>query len=386
MARTGGKDRGLYQDRVTKRWYVRIAVHGVMKRFGQPTGFATKNSAKTFRDRLRTALLERRYFPDQQGSVQLLSSLVEEYLAGIHGKKTSYRDKKRHLTWWAARFPTRPILSLEARDIETALAALRKTSSPATANRYAQTLRAMMRKMVKPSSWVTELWERIELFPEPERVMPVYSSAQLDTLFARLSTDDACLVYLDLLLGLRESLLFSLRWEWLDWEQDVLQLPAFKRQPAFTLPLSHDARAIFAVLHQEHGCPKTGWVFPAPIQHTTRYNFTVHRNPHNWYLRTFKPILRELGMDLTFHALRRTWASMLGAHVPQRILQLLGNWQTGKVVERYCRPHDVHLRQGMEQVARSFGTARRVPRPKRRLSTRVHKLLKTRTRPRSSVG
>jgi|CXWL01.1.fsa_nt_gi integrase len=391
MARLGGIDRGLYSQKNAEgkpRWYVRIAIHGAMQRFGQPDGFLTKEDARTFRDRMRVAVRERRYFPGSHMTEATIPELTQSYLDSIEGKRASYRDKKRHLDWWGERFEKRLILSLDPLDIERGLTALRKQGcSPSTANRYAESLRSMMRKLVSPPSWVFDLWQKVELFDEDERVMPTYSPAQLELLFARLDRDDALLVYLDLLVGIRQSLFFAQRWEWLLWTHGAMQYPSFKRQKAFTLPLSGEALAILTVLHEEQGRPATGWIFPAKIQNSTRYNFAVHRDAHNWYTRIFKPVLIELNMEtLTFHALRRTWATALGSSAPQRILQLLGNWSDGKVTERYCRPHDASLREAMDSVAASFGTARKLPATKTRQSKTLRNLLKKRVRPRSSVG
>ena len=189
------------------------------------------------------------------------------------------------------------------------------------------------------------------------------------------------------LIGIRQGLFFALRWEWVIWKQAGLRLPSYKRQKAFWLPLSTDAMALLRSFHIEQGRPAKGWIFPAPIQNSTRFNPHIHQDAHNWYNRTFKPLLCQLGMGhLTFHALRRTWATALGEHVPQRVLQLLGNWADSKVTERYARPGDSSLRAGMELVARSFGTAKKLPRKQRSVSPRVRKLLKNNECPRSSVG
>lgn len=371
-------DRGLYQ--VGPRWYVRIAVHGQMQRFGKPHGFPTKAAARIFRDRLRASLRDRRHFPDQQRTTDHVADLCTAYLASIQGKKSSYRDIARHLHYWADRFPERPILTLQPVDIAHGLTELRARNSPATANKYAKSLKAMMRRTVKPFAWVLEFWRDVTLFPEEERVMPIYTTEQMDRLLAAASERDALLIYLNRLIGLRQGLFFALRWDYVQWEHAMLRLPSYKRQRAFTLPLSADAMAILQHLHAEQQRPATGWIFPAPIPGTTRWNFSVHRDPHNWYTRVFKPLLRSLDMGhLNFHTLRHSWATALGEHVPQRIMQILGNWSDPKMTARYAHPHDASLRAGMELVAASLATATLRPARKQRISKKLSKLLKNKT-------
>lgn len=369
------KDRGLYQER--GRWYLRMSVMGHRQRFGKPNGFPTKEAARIFRDRLHAALRERRYFPGSDQTGDTVEDLCDAYLVSIQGKKASYRDIKRHLQFWKTRFPTRPITTLQPFHISEGLSDLRKQCSAATANKYAKSFKAMMRRTVKPFSWVVEFWRDVELFPEEDRVMPIYTADEMDRLLAAATEHDALLIYLNRLLGLRQGLFFAMRWEWVQWDQELLRLPSYKRQKAFALPLSTDALAIVHHLHEQHGHPASGWVFPARISGTTRWNYAVHRDAHNWYTRTFKPLLRTLGLGhLNFHTLRHSWATALGEKMPQRIVQLLGNWADIKMTGRYSHPHERSLREGMEWVAESMNVAKKRPLSKMEVSEKLAKLLK----------
>ncbi len=359
-------DRGLYQ--VGKRWYLRIAVHGQMQRFGKPHGFRTKDEARIFRDRLRASVRDRGQFPGQERTGDTLDELRTAYLATIKGKRASYRDIAIQLHWWADRFPNRPILSLRPNDVSTAITALGERVSGTTANYYAANLRAMMRRMVKPFSWVLDFWRDVERFPMVQRVMPIYTAEDIQRIFAAATERDALLIYLNLLIGVRRATHFALRWEWVQWEHQLLQLPTIKRQKSFALPLSVTALEILGKFHGEQGKPREGWIFPARWQNSGRINPRIHMDPHNWYNRTFKPLLRGLGLGhLTFHALRRTWATALGRKAPQRIVQALGNWADVRVVGRYTIPQEDSMREGMEWVAQSLaqsvGTAILLPPP-----------------------
>jgi len=77
-----------------------------------------------------------------------------------------------------------------------------------------------------------------------------------------------------------------------------------------------------------------------------------HINAHNWYARRFAPAVRAAGLDgVTFHTLRKTWASRLGPHISTRVLQILGGWKSLEAVQRYCLPFEEAIRTAMEQAS-----------------------------------
>lgn len=296
-----------------------------------------------------------------------LAELVQAHLPTILNKRASYAQIRTRLEWWADRFKARPVLTLKAVDIERGMAALMASGlTGATANRYAAQLRHLMRKHVSPLAWVEELWRRIEWYDEPQPSLTPLTDQQEDRLYAALDFTDALYTRLDILIGLRLRQFFTLRWDWLDWAPGLLHLPSFKRHPARTLPLSQEALAIFAVLWEEQGRPESGWIFPRRQQTfigagrglwkpgPILIDRSAPLNPHNWYRRRYRPAIERAGLPetVTFHTLRKTWASRVGPHAPARILQILGGWRDSKVVERYCQPYEEAMRSAMEQGAR----------------------------------
>ena len=170
-------------------------------------------------------------------------------------------------------------------------------------------------------------------------------------LYAYLRPPDILLfTRLGLLLGIRAGQLISLRWEYWQRQVALLVLPKFKRHPARTLPLPHEAQEILRFLHQQQRQPVVGWVFPANKRPQ------MHANYRSWYRLRFLPALRaarlaELGPN--FHSTRHTWATELGsANVPARVLQLLGGWSSLAMVERYTRPALAAMIAGMAHSGR----------------------------------
>lgn len=312
-----------------------------------------------------------------------IAELRAAYLPTIEGKRASYKGIAQQLEWWADFFGAQPVLTITGPDVERGLLKLVSQGlQPSSANRYGSALRRLMNKLVSPLSWVDELWRRVELFPEPERVPIVLTVTQEERLYQHLAPQDALYTRLAVLLGLRIGQFFTLRWEWLSWEDELFWLPSFKRHPGRPLPVPREGLAILAVLAAQQGQPETGWVFPVwrqtfvkkggvfvPLPERT-LRLDQHVNPRNWYARNYKPKVLEakLPAGVVFHTLRKTWASRVGSRAPSRILQILGGWRESKVVERYCYPHEDVMRSAMEpgkvseQVSRLLEDQRHNPR------------------------
>lgn len=373
-------DRGLELRRTpegTKAWYARLLWFGQDRRFGP---FASKTEARNEYGRRKAELRDLRLRP---GEVKPTTATVDhtyrhDYLPSVQGRVSGYKNLTRYAEFWCARFKGRPWLSLAPSDVELAMADLRRTRldqhpggrRPATVNQYVQNLRYVMRKYVRPRAWVLDFWAAVTLDdPTKGRTPPtILTIEQEERLYQALDPDDALAVRLAVLTGLRLSHFFALRWDWVRWESQVLDISAFKRREARSLPLPLEAVAILAVLWEAQGRPEHGWVFPIRKQTyrgAGRGRWTKgpvirmptgHLNGHNWYNRRYAPAVKAAGLaplKVTFHTLRRTWASRIGSRAPGRILQILGGWSSLKQVEIYCHPHDTATRMAMEQGAQA---------------------------------
>jgi integrase len=332
-------------------------------------GFSSQAKARADYHARRTKVRHRREAGgDITPTKDTIAVLRDAYLLSIKGKRIAYADRKRHLDFWAERFKKQLILTIQPVQVEHALADLKAQHglSNATANRYAESLRRLMRKMVTPLAWVQEFWRKVELYDEPRPLPNPLSEERENQLYAALDVQDALYARLDVLTGLRLTQFFTLRWEYLWWDQALLDLPAFKRHPPRRLPLTQEAMAILSVLWDQQGRPKEGWVFPVRRPHWAGVVGKLrawhqkaeplidrdrHINAHNWYNRRYHPAVITAGLDgVTFHTLRKTWASRLGPFVPERILQILGGWQSVEPVKHYCSPFDGAIRDAIERA------------------------------------
>lgn len=303
---------------------------------------------------------QRQQFGTIRPTTATVETLIREHLQEIKGIASAYREQERFGLWWIKWIGKRPMLSIEPKDVRQAMAALKASGKKnATVNHYTKFLRHVMRALVKPKAWVIEFWGEVSLLDgRPEKKGAVYTVDQENRLFEHLRPIDLLFCRLDLLLGIRGGQIAALRWEYCRWELRLLDIPKFKCHPARTIPLVDEALAILRHIWERQEQPDRGWIFPSPLKPQ------VHLNYHNWYTRRFAVALKEAGLDglgLTFHGLRRTWATRAAPGTPPRVLQIVGGWSDLKMVEIYTQPFEHAMREAMERAAsHNSGSANRV--------------------------
>lgn len=346
-------DRGTYSRRLadgTTVWYVRIMLHGRRRRYGS---FVTAADARAFRRRLKAeALLGRAGLPSDNPDLTI-EQLFGEFLPTIRDRR-AYKDQVRFAAWWKARFPGRRVRSLSAQELNRAKVDLLhpdrcRRRSAMTVNHYLKCLRHAMRAIVRPRSWVLDLWADITLLEVSPPVPVVATRAEERRLYRQLAPADRDRVHLGRFLGIRRGQLFGMRWERMHWPTWTYTLEQFKRQQERPLPIPTPARPILRRIWIQQGRPTTGWVFPSPD------NPSRALDANAWYRRHFVPAVTRAGLrarKIVFHSLRHTWATRgLEAGIPTLTLQKMGGWSDRKQVERYAQVLDRTLRQGMERAA-----------------------------------
>ena len=342
-------ERGIYRRVVNEKEEFGTRADDVTGKTVWTWGFPTLPKARQAYQTRRAAVRQMR---DTAGQVRPTKATVEDLIAEFLPTVShldAAREQVRFGAWWSAYFKKRPVLTIQALDIRQAMVVLRKEGrSTGTVNHYVKFLRHMMKVMVRPKSWVIELWADVRL-EKPLIAKPhILTPEQEDRLMACMSAEDALRVCLATLIGIRLTQFFSLRWEWVLWKDSGLALPPFKRHPARLLPLRQAAILILEKLWTAQGRPEQGWVFQAkgfrgrPV------------NAHNWYNRHYSVAVKKAGLadlKVTFHTLRRTWASRTGQTTPARILQSLGGWSNIAMAELYCQPFDGVMREAMERGA-----------------------------------
>lgn len=190
--------------------------------------------------------------------------LVDAYVTDQkdHKRKTWAKSKQRldnHIPsgWWG-----RPAGNIYASDI-TALHARVGKTAPYMANRVLETLRAMYGRAKRWGFDVSENpAEGIEKFHEVKRKRFV-SEAEFPALAQAIDTEPniyiRAVLWLYLLSGARKSELLEARWDQVDWERRVFNLPETKSGEAQIISLSKPAIAILQATPKMEGNP---YIFP----------------------------------------------------------------------------------------------------------------------------
>lgn len=373
MARLGGIDRGLLSrvNPAGKRlWYVRLSVDGVMRQFGS---FPTKDKARTFYETTRTQLREQKLFPGSAAPTAFTIATLTEAFLPLIAHQHDARGQRRYAAWWVAYAGEQPVFSLTLHDLEQARLQLRTNKAPGTVTHYMKFLKAAMRKVVQPRSWVIDLWAGFT-FDAPTTAPTITISLKNEArLLHQLGPEEAPKARLGALTGLRRGQIFGLKWEWLRWDDQAVSLPPYKRRPARLLPLSSEASEILRTRWLAAGQPAHGWVFPDPT------NSALPQDANSWYKYIYKRAVKALGLDLDgvkYHTLRHTWASrMMSVGTHPRVLQQAGGWSSMALVERYTHPHDDATRKSLEEVS-NLGNSRKLQKAATAKKTTKRKSLK----------
>jgi integrase len=138
------------------------------------------------------------------------------------------------------------------------------------------------------------------------------------------------------LTGLRKSEVLSLRWEWIDLQRQLIQLPDSKTGGR-TVYLSHSVVELLTEL----GAQPEGWVFPG--QRGSKGHLVGLQ-------RIWKKVLRDSGLPLTLriHDLRHHFASLAGRELPlPLVMNLLGHREIRTTMGYVHSNHD-DLRSGVQ--------------------------------------
>jgi integrase len=262
-------------------------------------------------------------FPSRDGSVTV-SSLIDAYLSVYAGRDGS---RLQRLSFWVAKIGSMPIVDLTDDHVFYALEELekkpgrfwagkdadgnaiykskRKPLSPATINRYAAALGAVLswsiKKRLAPRGWDNPC-RRIERREEDNEVVRFLSDAERVALMAACKASPWRKLYLLVLLaittGARRGELQRLRWRDVDFERNVCSVSITKNGDPKLLPLVEAAKA---ELEAHLGAP-TALVFASTRRPDVAYN-----NVAVW-----KRALKTAGVrNFRFHDLRHSCASYL---------------------------------------------------------------------------
>ncbi|WP_334170068.1 tyrosine-type recombinase/integrase [Zoogloea sp.] len=253
---------------------------------------------------------------DLERSSPTLANFAKAYLedyAKVH--KRSWRDDQSKLDLHVIPFfgAERRLCDIQRRDIERFIGAVRKTHSPATANRFLSLLSAMMRRGVTLGVLPDNPCRGIPRFRENSGKSRYLNLEEVGRLVVAMDKDPAPSVMAALrfmlLTGCRRSNALKARWEHMDLTRRIWFMPMTKSGKPQYSPLSDECIALLSQLKSGQVSP---WVFPSPTDSTKPL-----RDPR----KAFARVLAAAGIKghVRLHDIRHTHAALAVSHAGQTL-------------------------------------------------------------------
>jgi len=234
---------------------------------------------------------------------QLFNDYIEKKkLPKNIGGKLTWREDVRQYNQYLKGLSKRKIASFTRNEIEDLHTEIGK-STPCAANRLLALLRAVFNHAIRREH-MTTINPASKLTPHKETQRTNYLSDDEISLFMvaldeEFNRDYADIFALSLFTGARRTNLLSMKWEEIDWSQNLWTIPKTKNGYEFTIPLYEDAVEILKA-RADHS--DSAWVFPShgKLGHIVEVKSGLKR------------VLERANIqNICHHDLRRTFATIL---------------------------------------------------------------------------
>lgn len=335
------------KDETSGVWQVDIRIPGC-PRVRCSAGTTERQAAQEYHDKLKADLWRQSKLDEQPD--HLFEEAAVRFLHLSEGQR-DYATKLRHVTYWREQFAGRPVRSLTAGAIASAIPTHRTYKhraiiklTPATKNRYVATLSRIL-TLCEDWRWINRA-PKLVRFDEPDVRVRWEPRPVITALIQAIAKDWMKEVVLFAVsTGMRADEVLSLTWS----QVDVARRHAWvthsraKSKRARAVPLNTDA---LAVIERRRGIHKT-LVFTRAAR-SGRDIAKISQVD----ARMFERACRTVGItDFHFHDLRHTWASWhVQAGMPLMVLKELGGWERIEMVQKYAHLASSHLAEHAETV------------------------------------
>lgn len=285
-----------------------------------------------------------------------IKDLAKDYLIHSEGiGRRSLRDIRQRVNFWVNLWGDRPAKSILKADIEQVRLELagvkipgrhhkatQQRRAPATVNRYLSTLRAIFYMAIENDKLEKTPFRKIKMAKENNERVRFLSEEEEISLFTILPKEYHPLVIIAINTGLRWSEQSNLKWEDIDFKQEIITVrhskPGWKRY----IPMNSMVIQTLRTLPRKINNP---YVFFGQGENRVR------SLPHCW-----EKYLDDAGIqDFHWHDLRHTFASRLVmAGVPIFTVQGLLGHCTIKMTERYSHLQPGHYKDAVEVLMKKL--------------------------------
>lgn len=325
----------LSKKKGTPYWHTRFSIGGI--RVQESTRTTSRKEAQRYEDRRRAEIreqIERGDKPKFRWIDAEKRWLMEKQY------KRSIVDDIRWFEWLQPHIGHMYLDDIDKRIIsETIVKKEQEGVSPASLNRLAALIRAVLNQAYKNWGWIEKV-PTIQMRKEDNKRIRWLTHGEAELLLSHLPKHLNIMARFTLATGLRASNVFLLEWEHVDLINRHLIVPdfKFKADKNFGIPLNELAVQILRGQIGQH----------------ERFVFVYNNKPVTQVsTRAFRKALIRTGIkDFRWHDFRHTWASW---HVQNgtslQELMELGGWASLDMVQRYAHLSSSHLQRAAENVS-----------------------------------
>jgi integrase len=358
MARKGGIDRGICQRKGRKGWWVRLFNNNRERWFKCDT----KSQAKALYGRMKADAREGKYFPRKPAARNELTlrAWINRCLDSSNSR--GIKNERRYGRRWSllmgklvlGEITTDGLRNIQAkmrvRKCKISKRRQRKdlSWSNGTINRHFAFLRHVLMLAIRDGKLDRNPVCGIKFLPEEKRTRYLTDN-ELSSLERLVKPDHWKLVAFAIETGLRREEQFTLRWEHVDLESEIVTIPLPKGGRTRHVPLSDGA---LDILRSSGSLLTSPWVFPNPK------NPLKHLSAQGFVNRVFMPSLNKAGIrGVCWHTLRHTAASrriMAGVDIVA-VKEILGHRDIQTTL-RYAHLSPGHLKQAINRGTLNRGS------------------------------
>lgn len=339
----------------TATYYFRYRVGGVQSSF-KIADVAAMTAAQA-RERARKLAVDVADGKDPQDAkraqraVPLFKDFAQTYF-GMIVKASKDQDEAKIRDVLTPRWGSRPINAIRTTDVRQLLVSLReKPLTPATVNRYRALIVTIFNRAIEHGAISTNPATPIKPLEENNKRDRHLSPSEVAAFFGALDSrprNVANALRLLLLTGARKGNVLSMKWDDVNLDQRVWNIPRTKSGKALRVPLNESAVRVLRNQLQlkEHENP---YVFPGNQRGTCLT--TVHN--------IWKDLCAALGLqDFRVHDLRHTFASLVVQQTGDLpgLSKLMGH-HSPTMTARYAHHADDHLRNATSKLDAVVGGA-----------------------------
>jgi integrase len=290
-----------------KYWYLRYVENGELKWVSLET--QSKRAALKEKDRILAGLPQTTDAKPKPKRDLTLEELKAKYStwAKAHRAPATVESRERAIDSFGAVTGCKTVAEIEPQHIEDfkrLRLAEEKKIGPRTVNEALGALKAAVNRAIRQKWYVgANPFTNVEWVPEPEKRPLWLDKAQIKTVMTAAKKDGAnarAIFALGIYAGLRKREIDRCRWEWFDWEQELLHVDPLKGKKHRTIPLHRELAKALKPLRKAEGYV----VEPEKELGSYRYRFDIRK--------TFDRVLKAVKLEwVTPHTLRHTFASQL---------------------------------------------------------------------------